>query len=109
MISLTVCEGSWEENISACLSLILLLGPEACLQRPPGLQERLPLLALGEVLGVGARPVDGEVDHKQRGHRVQRLCQHRPGSIRAGWGQILNILFCIFAAPTVSHLIVCNN
>ena len=84
MISLTVCEGSWEENISACLSLILLLGPEPGLQRPPGLQECLPLLALGEVLSVGARPVDGEVDHKQRGHRVQRLCQQTRGSIRSG-------------------------
>ena len=59
------------KRLYTCLSLVLLLGPEPGLQRAPRLQEGLPLLALGEVFGVGARPVDGEVDHKQRGHRVE--------------------------------------
>ena len=60
----------------ACLSLILLLRPEPGLQGAPGLEEGLPLGALGEVLGVGAAPVDREVEDKQRQHGVQRLCKH---------------------------------
>ena len=60
----------------ACLSLILLLGPESRLQRAPCLQEGLPLGSLSQVLGVGAAPVDREVEDKQRQQGVQRLCKH---------------------------------
>ena len=60
----------------ACLSLILLLRPEPGLEGAPGLQEGLPLGALGQVLGVGAAPVDREVEDKQRRHGVKRLCKH---------------------------------
>ena len=65
----------------ACLSLILLLGPEPGLQGAPGLEEGFPLGALGEVLGVGAAPVDREVEDKQRQQGVQRLCKHHTVTI----------------------------
>ena len=64
-----------------CLSLILLLGFESGLQGAPGLQEGLPLGSLSQVLGVGAAPVDREVEDKQRQQGVQRLCKHHAVTI----------------------------
>ena len=64
-----------------CLFLILLLGSEPRLQGAPGLQEGLPLGSLSQVLGVGAAPVDREVEDKQRQQGVQRLCKHHTVTI----------------------------
>ena len=50
------------------LPLVLLLGPVASLQGPAGLQESFPLGPLCEILGVGAAPVDCQVEDGQ-GHQ----------------------------------------
>lgn len=55
------------------LPLVLLLGSEPRLQRPPGLEEGLPLGPLGKVLCVGAAPVDGNVEYREGGEGVIRV------------------------------------
>ncbi len=57
-------EGGEDGEEEALLALVLLLRLEAHLQRAPGLQEGLPLGALGQVLGVQPDPVHAEVQQR---------------------------------------------
>ena len=66
-------KGREDRQEELLLPLVLLLGPEPRLQRPPGLEEGLPLGPLGKVLCVGAAPVDGSVEYREGGEGVIRV------------------------------------